>query len=100
MQQNFFSCILEQLRDLTRNAGRTRIKQIDEDGANSSDDEITILVPIFNEIAQEEEKDKKEKDENKIKKKPKPGGGIGYTTQNGKGWDVNAYLKNKEAKNQ
>jgi len=36
-----------------------------------------------------------------VKKKKKKGfGGIGYTSNNGKTWDVNAYLKNKKAKNE
>ena len=39
----------------------------------------------------------------KSKKKKKCGGklaGVGYTSNVGKTWDVNAYLKNKQAKNE
>ena len=35
-----------------------------------------------------------------MKKKKPAAQGIGYTAGVGKVWDVNAYLKNKEAKNQ
>lgn len=51
LKQNFFTCILDQLCDLTRNSARKRVKGAsDSDGINSSDDEVNILTPIFNDI--------------------------------------------------
>ena len=55
------------------------------------------------EDAKKEEEEKKvasKKGKKKKKKKPSGPAGIGYTSGAGKIWDVNAYLKNKEAKNQ
>ena len=42
----------------------------------------------------------KKTDLEKDKKKSGAAKGVGYTAEIGKTWDVNAYLKNKEAKNQ
>ena len=99
LSQNFFACILDQLSDLTRNSARTKIvaKNKEEDWSDSETDsgfEINITEPKYDTAASKTAKDKE-------KKSAAAGGaGIGYSTGVGKIWDVNAYLKDKEAKNQ
>ena len=77
----------------------------DSNDGNSSDDEVNILMPKYS--GKEDEKEEKKlanvgkgKKGKKGKKAKKGGAGIGYSTNVGKTWDVNAYLKDKEAKNQ
>lgn len=55
-----------------------------------------MLSAVFVEGGKEEDGQKKEE---KDKKTIASGAGIGYTSSVGKVWDVNAYLKNKDAKN-
>ena len=73
----------------------------DDDASQSGDeDDISILMPIYDHAVAATSSKSTASKPSKCKKKKKKGskgnkgGGIGYTSGFGKTWDVNAYLKN------
>lgn len=108
------------MSELTRNSARKKVQlsvrgASDDESLSGEDDEISILMPVYDTAAgfininqktpsSSSSKPSKHKKKLKAKKKGKQpsnkaGGGIGYTSGFGKTWDVNAYLKNQKAKN-